>query len=35
MENNNDSDNKSELCEVFSFMRSTLKNSIREINPSI
>lgn len=36
MENNdNDSDNKSELSEVFSFMRSMLKNSMREVDPSI
>jgi hypothetical protein len=32
---NYDSDNKSELSEVFSFMRSTLKNSMGEGNPSI
>jgi len=32
---NNDSDNKSELSEVFSFVRSTLKNSMREVNLSI
>ncbi len=32
---NNDSGNKSELSGVFSFARSTLKNSMREVNPSI